>query len=156
MTKVSLNGSFKVRELHVRFKPTRYTSPARIGSPIEVHNFLKPIIKGQPREMLMSLALDPANNLVGFEVVSTGTSDASLASPREIFKAVMLTNAVAFIVAHNHPSGNCAISTEDRQIAKKLAHAAQIMDLKMLDFIVVTDDSYYSLAQSDPAAIQPL
>jgi DNA repair protein RadC len=155
MTKVSLNGSFKVRELQVRFKSTRYHAPAKITSPQNAQAFLLPIIKDLPREQLFSLALDSRNDLIGFEVVSQGTADSAYALPAEVFKAVLLTNATAFILAHNHPSGNCSPSQEDRNTAKNFAHAARLIGLKMLDFIIVTGETYYSFAQSDPLAIDP-
>ena len=154
MMKVSLHGSFKVRELQVRFKPTRYPAPTQITSPQNVHAFLKPIVSNLPREQLFSLALNPHHDLIGFEVVSQGTADAAYALPAEVFKAVLLTNSVAFILAHNHPSGCCDPSPEDRNTAKKFAEAAQLLGLKMLDFLVVTGDTYYSFAQSDPLSIQ--
>jgi len=150
---VALNGSFKVRELQLRFKTTRYSSPARITSPKEVHDFLRPIIKGKPRELLISLALDASNKVVGFEIVSQGTADAAFALPREVLKAVLLTNATACILAHNHPSGNCEPSIEDRETAKRMSQASAILDIKLLDFMVVTEDSYYSFAQSDSLAL---
>jgi len=152
--KVTLDGSFKCRELQVRFKPTRYQAPAQITSPQNVHAFLQPIVSNLPREQLFSLALNPRNDLIGFEVVSQGTADSAYALPAEVFKAVLLTNAVAFILAHNHPSGCCDPSAEDRNTAKKFAQAAQLLGLKMLDFIVVTGETYYSFAQSDPMSIQ--
>ena len=155
MTKVSLNGSFKVRELQVRFRSTRYKAPANITSPQNVHAFMKAIVKDLPREQLFSLALNPRNELIGFEVVSQGTADSAYALPAEVFKAVLLTNATAFILAHNHPSGCCDPSAEDRNTAKNFAHAARLLGLKMLDFIVVTAETYYSFAQSDPVAIKP-
>jgi DNA repair protein RadC len=153
---VSLQGSFKVKELQVRFKATRYQSPAKITAPEHVHQLLLPVIKGQPRELLFSIALDPSNSLIGFEVVSQGTSDASLATPRELMKAIILTNANAFIVAHNHPSGNLEASQEDRNVAKRIAHAAQILDLKFLDFLILTNEGFYSFAQSEPDILKPI
>ena len=152
--KAQLNASFKCRELQVRFKAKRYEVPATITSPLGVRQFLLPIIKDLPREQLFSLALDPGNHLIGFEVVSQGSADSALAIPAEVFKAVLLTNATAFILAHNHPSGNCEPSLEDRNTARHFAHAARLLGLKMLDFMVVTRDSYFSFAQSEPSAIQ--
>ncbi|MGA8849382.1 MAG: JAB domain-containing protein [Dehalococcoidia bacterium] len=145
--------SFKVKELHVRFRATRYTSPGKITCPQDIHDLVAPMVKGVPRERLISIALDSPHNIVGFEIVSQGTSDTALATPREILKAVLLTNSSAFVVAHNHPSGNCEPSLEDRQIAKRIAEAAAILDIQLLDFVIVTDAELYSFAQSDPAAI---
>ena len=152
--KVQLNGSFKCRELQVRFKATRYEPPAQITAPQHVHTFLVPIVKDLPREQLFTLALNSRNELIGFEVVSQGGADSAFAIPAEVFKAVLLTNSTAFILAHNHPSGNVEPSPEDRNTARNFAAAAKLLGLKMLDFMVVSRDSHYSFAQSEPSVLQ--
>ena len=151
---MTLDRSFRVRELQVRFKATRYKSPARVTSPQDVHEFLLPMIKQQPRERLISIALTSGNQVIGFEIVSQGTSNASMAVASEVFKAVLLTNATAFILAHNHPSGNCEPSLEDRQTAEGFSEAARLIGVEFLDFIIVTEDSFYSFAQSEPSIIK--
>jgi len=149
-----LDRTFKVKELQVRFKATRYRSPARITSPQDVYEFLRPMTRNQPRERLFSIALSPGNQVIGFELVSQGTANASLAYPCEVFKALLLTNATAFILAHNHPSGNPEPSLEDRQIAERISKAAQLIGVELLDFIIVTDERFYSFAQSDSSALK--
>ena len=151
---VNLDSSIKVRELQVRFKPTKFKSPATIGSPQDALSFLRPILKNQPRENLISIALHSGNQVVGFEIVSQGTANASLAVASEVFKAVLLTNSTAFILAHNHPSGNCEPSLEDRQIAQRISEAAQLIGIELLDFLIVTEDSFYSFAQSEPSILK--
>lgn len=151
---MTFDRSFKVRELQVRFKATHYKSPATLTSPQRVHEFLRPILKHHPREHLVSLALTSQNQLIGFETVSQGTANASFAQPSEVFKAVLLTNATAFILAHNHPSGNCLPSLEDRQTCERISRAAQLIGVELLDFIIVTEESFYSFAQSDSSALK--
>ena len=151
---MNLDSSIKVRELQVRFKPTRFKSPATIGSPQDALSFLRPMLRNQPRENLISIALHSGNQVVGFEIVSQGTANASLAVASEVFKAVLLTNSTAFILAHNHPSGNCEPSLEDRQIAERISEAAQLIGIELLDFLIVTEDSFYSFAQSDPSVLK--
>ena len=151
---VNLDNSFRVRELQVRFKGTRFKSPATIGSPQDALSFLRPVLKNQPRENLISIALHSGNQVVGFEIVSQGTANASLAVASEVFKAVLLTNSTAFILAHNHPSGNCQPSLEDRQIAERISQAAQLIGIELLDFLIVTEDSFYSFARSEPSVLK--
>jgi len=151
---LNLNSGFKVRELQVRFKATRYKSPAKITNPEDVYRFLLPMIKGQPRERLFSIALSPGNQVIGFEIVSQGTANASLAYASEVFKAILLTNATAFILAHNHPSGNCELSLEDRQITERISQAAQLIGVDLLDFVIVTEDTFYSVARSEPLLLK--
>lgn len=142
-----LNGSFRVQELEVKFKPNRNRSPVDIFSPDDVHKFLAPLIANEPREKLIVLSIAPGNGVVGMEVVSQGTSDTALASPREVFKAVMLTNADSVIIAHNHPSGRVEPSETDRALFLRLKQAAEILDIRLLDFVVLSKDKYYSFAR---------
>jgi DNA repair protein RadC len=153
---VRLDRSFHVQELEVRFRPGRKPpEPTRITSPNIAFELLRQHYADQPREQLICLSLNNQNQVIGLEIVSQGTADAAHASTREVFKAPIIINATAIILVHNHPSGNSNPSQEDRNTAKNFAHAAKLIGLKMLDFIIVTGETYYSFAQSDPLAIDP-
>ena len=54
--------------------------------------------------------------------------------------------AVALILAHNHPSGTLKPSTADKQITQKLKSAAEALDLKVLDHLIITEKEYFSFA----------
>jgi len=145
---VSLQGSFKVQELEVRFKPRRKHDPVYVKNPEDAYQVVRPLLERQPRELLLVLALSEANEVIGLEVVAQGTANYAPACPREIFKAPLLTNATAILVAHNHPSGNLSPSDEDRNTAKAIARAGKILDIKLLDFIIAGPDYFQSFAQS--------
>jgi len=120
-----------------------------IFSPDDVHKFLAPFIANEPREKLIVLSVAPDNGVVGMEVVSQGTSSTALASPREVFKAVMLTNADSVIIAHNHPSGRVEPSETDKALFLRLKQAAEILDIRLLDFVVLSKDKFYSFTRED-------
>ena len=61
-------------------------------------------------------------------------------------QAALLTNSVALILAHNHPSGNLKPSRQDMEITKQVRDAAQLMRIKILDHIILSDTEYYSFA----------
>lgn len=61
-------------------------------------------------------------------------------------QAALLTNSVALILVHNHPSGNLKPSRQDMEITKQVRDAAQLMRIKVLDHIILTDTEYYSFA----------
>jgi DNA repair protein RadC len=65
---------------------------------------------------------------------------------RLIMQAALLTNSVALILAHNHPSGNLKPSRQDMDITKQVRDAAQFMRIKILDHIILSDTEYYSFA----------
>ncbi|MGB5926104.1 MAG: JAB domain-containing protein [Dehalococcoidia bacterium] len=146
-----LDRSFHVQELEVRFRPGRKDpDPTAITSPNIAFELLRKHYANQPREQLICLSLNTRNQVIGLEIVSQGTADAAHASTREVFKAPIIINATAIILAHNHPSGDPQPSLEDRQTAKRLRQAGDIFDIKVLDFMIVTTKEYYSFAASEP------
>ena len=63
-----------------------------------------------------------------------------------IFKRLISVGAVSFIVAHNHPSGSPSPSEEDKAVTKKLKMGAELLDIKFLDHIIITENNYYSFS----------
>lgn len=100
------------------------------------------------REQLRAYFLDARNNLIGWEIISVGTLTASLAHPREIMKGVILSNAAAFILVHNHPSGTPDPSDEDTRLTKRIQQVAQIMGVTLHDHLIVAENGCYSFKTS--------
>ena len=147
---LDFNGRVNVQELELKFKPNRKHSQIELHSPADVHKFLAPRLADEPREKFVGLFLNPTNEVAAYEVISQGTSDSAPVSPREAFKAALLSNSPAVIFAHNHPSGSPNPSPNDFALAQTLKEAAELLDIKILDFLVITRDRYYSFADSEP------
>jgi DNA repair protein RadC len=69
--------------------------------------------------------------------ISRGTVNESLAAPREIFRPAIIHSAYAFVLVHNHPSGSTTPSEADRELTKRVAAAAQILQIQFLDHVIV-------------------
>lgn len=147
---LELSGNFKVQELELKFKPNRNHSQVTVTSPKNVWEFLAPRLADEPREKCIGLYFNPTNEVAALEVISQGTSDAAMVSPREVFKTAFLTNAPAIIIAHNHPSGNPNPSDNDKTVARVLKKAGKLLDINVLDFMIITHDRYYSFMESEP------
>lgn len=65
---------------------------------------------------------------------------------RLILKRALELNATAIVLSHNHPSGTLLPSEADVMITEKVKNAAQYMDIKLLDHLIITDQFYYSFA----------
>ena len=91
----------------------------------------------ETRERFNVIVLNTKNHVLGIEEISVGTLDASLVHPREVFQAVLKYPASAFIIFHNHPSGDPSPSREDIAMTERLGKAAKIMDIPMLDHIII-------------------
>jgi len=101
------------------------------------------------RERFVVVLLDGKNRVLGFHVVSVGSLTAALVHPREVFKAAILANAAAVILAHNHPSGDPSPSAEDRALTARLRQAGELIGIRVLDHVVIGDGSYTSLAERE-------
>ena len=79
--------------------------------------------------------------IINLNICSMGTLNASLVSPREVFKSSILSNAASFIAVHNHPSGSTTPSYEDIETTKRLKACGDLLDIRMLDHIIVAAES---------------
>lgn len=130
-------------------KYAREKMPKKIplSSPQAVVNYLKEKIGKEKKEHFVILALDSYNHLISINDVSTGTLNASLVHPREVFQSAISHSATQIIVAHNHPSGDPKPSKEDIKISKTLVAAGKIIDIDVLDHIIVSKSGFCSLKE---------
>lgn len=98
-------------------------------------------------EEFIVIALNRANKVIGFYKVSSGGISGTVADPRVIFQFALLSSASGIIISHNHPSGNLKPSQEDIQITEKIRDAGKLLDIKLFDHVIVTDQSYLSFAE---------
>lgn len=133
-----LNGSeFKVMRLNDAGRDCN-----ACDTPEAIVNYLTPQLKDSLRyntdtENLIVVCLNTRRKPIGFEVISNGTLDTLLVHPREIFKAAILMNASAIVVAHNHPSGDPTPSEADIKITRDLIRAGQLMRIDVLDHVIL-------------------
>ena len=101
----------------------------------------------QSEEVLACFALNMQHEVIGYFEIARGTLNASLVSPREIFKRLFVANAAKFILLHNHPSGDVTPSPADEDVTKRLYQLSKSFDIEMLDHVIVSDKSYTSLRE---------
>lgn len=102
------------------------------------------------QELFLCMTLNGAHEIIRTHVVSVGLVNRTMVHPREVFVCAIQDRAAAILVAHNHPSGNCSPSTEDREVTRRLLEAGRVVGIAMLDHIVFTTNGYYSfLEQGD-------
>jgi DNA repair protein RadC len=110
----------------------------RLHGASAVRDFLQDIgLQDKAAEEFHILYLNTKNQVIGMEMVSKGTLNASLVHPREVFKGALLANANALILAHNHPSGNVEPSSADKQVTETLVKAGKLMDVKIIDHLII-------------------
>ena len=117
----------------------------KISKPADAYQLVKDELINSDREMLLSVMLTVKNDLIGVETVSIGSVTASTTTPRDVFKSAILANAVSIIICHNHPSGDLTPSNEDIKITKQLIAAGELLGIKVLDHLIISNQSYKSL-----------
>ena len=101
------------------------------------------------RESFWVMLLTNANRVLALSQVAIGTTRGVPMNQKYIFQLALLTNASAIIIAHNHPSGNLTISQSDIKETKKAKRLADAMDITLLDHLIITSESFVSMAQED-------
>jgi len=96
---------------------------------------------------VLLVLLDNKNRLIEDVVLSKGTVNSSLVSPREIFLAALRQNAVSIMILHNHPSGDPTPSRNDRLITNKIKEVSDIIDIPLIDHIIIGDNRFVSFKQ---------
>ena len=102
-------------------------------------------IRDKKQEYFVCLTLDGANRLIAKRIITIGTLTASLVHPREVFAEAITDRAASIIVAHNHPSGSIEPSQADREVAKRLKDAGELLGIELIDYVVITQECYKSI-----------
>jgi DNA repair protein RadC len=96
-------------------------------------------------EEVVMLCLNKSNKVIGFYKVSSGGVTGSIVDPKVVFTIALNTpGTCAIILAHNHPSGNLKASEQDIQITNKIREGGKLLDIKLLDHLIITDESFIS------------
>jgi DNA repair protein RadC len=121
---------------------------ARVSGSATASALLQQYLEGVDREHFAVILLDRKNQMIGINTVSVGSLTTSIVHPREVFKPAILSNAVAVILCHNHPSGSPFPSNEDRALTTRLVEAGKLLGIDVLDHIILGDGSqrYFSFA----------
>lgn len=132
-------------ELGRRYYDRSNTGLVTIRNARDVHEYLHDM-RNLPKEHLRGLYLNTHNRIIRDEVISIGTINSNIIHPREVFKIGLDANAVAVILAHNHPSGEVAASEQDIEVTRQLVQAGKILGIRVLDHVIIAGDSYSSVS----------
>ena len=89
------------------------------------------------QEVLRVILLDTRYRHISTVEITKGSINESLAHPRDIFRPAIGQSAYAFVLVHNHRSGNPAPSEADIRLTRRLAEGARILQINMLDHVIV-------------------
>lgn len=146
----NISHLFSVTEVELVYRNKRKPSdrPVITNSKIAYDLFVQSwdLNKIELLEQFKIILLDRKNSCIGISDISTGGVSYCVVDPKIVFSTALKAMASGIILAHNHPSGNTKPSGSDEQLTKKLAEAGELLEIKVLDHLVITSDSYTSFA----------
>ena len=131
-------------ELGKRRKLQERSDRTAIRSSADIYELFHPLLCDLPTEEFWVLLLNQAAKVIDKVRISRGGIDQTTADVRTILREALLQRAVQIVLIHNHPSGNPSPSHADRSLTELVRKAAQTMNIRLTDHIIVTDGKYYS------------
>ena len=118
-----------------------------MDNPEKISKWLNREIGSLLQENFLVIYLDVSNRMLGYKIHFVGTLNMASVYPREVIKEALLLSSTKIILAHNHPSGSIEPSVADLKITEKICAAADLLDIKVLDHIIVSQHTYFSFSR---------
>lgn len=145
----------KLEFVHVELKKDTWADPGLMVTDIgQAVDAVGQLIRKLDREMVIQLNISTSGRVINASVVSIGNVNSSIVGSPEILRTAILSGASKFILLHNHPGGTLTPSDEDRRVAKRMASAAELMGLHLLDFIIIADGDSYSMLECEQECLE--
>nr|WP_154325505.1 DNA repair protein RadC [Pantoea sp. 201603H] len=136
-----------IAELGKRFFNAQLAREDTLANPHITHQFLQSVLAHQEREVFMVIFLDNQHRVIRSQEMFSGTINSVEVHPREIIREALKINAVALILAHNHPSGIAEPSAADRDITQQIMRASALFNIRILDHLVIGRGEFVSFAE---------
>jgi DNA repair protein RadC len=133
-------------ELGRRRRQAELPKRIKITSSQVVAELMMPRMADLPHEEFHVLLLNRKNEIIHRLLLSSGGVSGTVVDPRLAFKAAIEWLASGMILCHNHPSGNCNPSEEDRQLTQRMKQAGSLLEIHVLDHIIIAGNRYFSFA----------
>lgn len=118
-----------------------------VGTPRKAVEIARHVIGCEPTEVLLAIFLDARHRVTGFAEVARGSANVNRFAPRDVLTPALLANAVAIVIAHNHPSGETSPSRADRLVTVSMKDACALIGIALLDHVIVTDTGHFSFRE---------
>lgn len=136
-----------VTEFSRRIAMETFKKGIRFDKPATIADYYKEQVRHLEVEQVILIMTDGKNQFLKDCVLSSGTVNMSLISPREVFMTALKAHAVHILLVHNHPSGDPTPSKDDINITKRIHEASQLMNIPLVDHIIIGDNTYMSLKE---------
>lgn len=140
----------QIRSLKDKLNKQLYQYPTErpsINSPQDAAQILDTFIGYLDHEELWVINLDTRHHVMHLVALYKGSVNSSHVRIAEVFRQAIIDNAIAIILAHNHPSGNIEPSAEDVSVTRAVLQVGKILDIDLLDHIVIARGNYVSMKE---------
>jgi DNA repair protein RadC len=118
-----------------------------ISSPSDLATLFMAEMSSLDREHLRVVTLSTRNQVLGIEDLYSGSVNAALIRPEEVFATAIRRNTPQIAIVHNHPSGDPTPSDEDVTITKTLVEAGKLLDIEVVDHLVIGQGRFVSMRE---------
>ncbi len=145
-------GQVKARQLQYLVEITRRlyrassVQPPVIRSPQDIYERVRDMT-ALATEAFRVILLGTKNHVIAEPLISQGSLNATIVTPREVFNKAVRVMAASVILVHNHPSGDPTPSQEDIGLTQKMVEAGKVMDIAVLDHVIIGDGQYVSFKE---------
>ncbi len=136
-----------IGELSRRIAKTSMDKGAMFSDPEMIARYYMEDMRHLTTEEVILIMMNSKNQIIKDEVISKGTVNSSILSPREVFLLALEYHAVHIILLHNHPSGDPTPSKEDLRMTAKIAEAGKLIGILLMDHLIIGDNKYISLKE---------
>lgn len=126
-----------------------------ISSPGALFNFFGETARQEVVECMWVVPVTARHRVIGVYEVARGQVSEVMVTPADVLRAVLAVGASAFVLVHNHPSGDASLSQDDRTLTKRIATAAAVLGIKMLDHIVLGVRDWNAASNVEPILLEP-
>lgn len=137
-----------IGELCRRLSKETASEKITLSSSKSIADYYMESMRHLQQEQVRAVFFDTKCNLLRDDIISTGTVNASIISPREIFIKALENKAVFMVILHNHPSGDPSPSADDLILTNEIKKAGEMLKVPLMDHIIIGDNSYVSLKDS--------
>ena len=116
-------------------------------NPATIAEYYMEKLRHEEQELLYCMMLDSRNHFTGEQLLTRGTVNATLITPREVFVEAVRYHAVSLILIHNHPGGDPEPSDADLEVTERVYSAGELLGIRLLDHIVIGDHRYISFRE---------
>ena len=136
-----------IGELSKRIAATAARPALSFHNPVTIAQYYMEQLRHEEQEVMLCIMLDGKNHLLKERILTRGTANATLITPREIYVEALRNHAVSIILIHNHPSGDPSPSKCDIEVTERIWEAGELLGIHLLDHLIIGDQKYISFRE---------